>query len=86
VGRAPPAIPGGMEWDATKYDPSKPYARYWDTVLVRTPDDDPSSDPRTLTFREGAALVKVLAHRGRFWLYDAAALRGPSANDANADN
>jgi len=75
VGKAPPAIPGGMEWDGNKYNPSSPYARYWDTVLVRTPDDEPDADPRVRTFRSAATKVRVLARHGRFWLYDASALR-----------
>jgi hypothetical protein len=75
VGKAPPAIPGGMEWDGNKYDPEAAYARYWDTVLVRTPDDEPDEDPRVRTFRRAAAGVRVLARHGRFWLYDASALR-----------
>jgi hypothetical protein len=82
LGKHPPVIPGGMEWDASKYDPTQPYARYWDTVLVRTPDDDPASDPRLRTFGFAAEGVKVLSHRGRFWLYDAAVLREMSAGDA----
>jgi len=33
-----------------------PNARYWNTVLVRTPDEDPASDPRARTFsRRGCA-------------------------------
>jgi hypothetical protein len=74
LGKVPPVIPGGMEWDAAKYDPFAPYARFWDTVLVRTPDADPLSDPRHRTFRSAAAAVRLVAHRGRFWLYDASAL------------
>jgi hypothetical protein len=70
VGKTPPLIPGGMEWDATKYDVSQPYAHFWDTILVRTPDEDPSSDPALRTFGDAAAAMKLLAHRGRFWLYD----------------
>lgn len=75
VGKAPPAIPGGMEWDGKKYDPFEPYARYWDTVLVRAPDREPEADPRFLTFRSAAPGIRLLAHRGRFWLYDASFLR-----------
>jgi hypothetical protein len=75
VGKVPPPIPGGMEWDGDKYDPGAPYARYWDTVLVRTPDDEPDADPRVRTFRSAASGVRVLARHGRFWLYDASMLR-----------
>jgi hypothetical protein len=74
LGKVPPVIPGGMEWDGAKYDPFAPYARFWDTVLVRTPDSAPLTDPRERTFRSAAAGVRLLAHRGRFWLYDASAL------------
>ena len=74
VGKVPPVIPGGMEWDGRKYDPSAAFARYWSTVLVRTPDDDPDADPRFRTFRAAAAHVSLLARRGRFWLYDASFL------------
>jgi hypothetical protein len=79
IGRAPPGIPGGMEWDGNKYRPTEAYARYWDTVLVRTPDDDPDADPRFRTFRGAAPGVRVLARHGRFWLYDASVLRGAPA-------
>jgi hypothetical protein len=72
--KVPPVVPGGMEWDARKYDVSAPFARYWDTVLVRTPDEDPDGDPRARTFRDAAPLVRLTARHGRFWLYDASAL------------
>jgi hypothetical protein len=74
IGRAPPAVPGGMEWFAERYDPRAPYARYWDTVLVRTPDDAPDADPRPRTFGRAAPGIKILSRRGRFWLLDATAL------------
>jgi hypothetical protein len=76
LGKVPPVVPGGMEWDGAKYDPFAPYARFWDTVLVRTPDAAPGLDPRYRTFRSAAAGVRLLAHHGRFWLYDASVLRG----------
>jgi len=71
VGRAPPAIPGEWNGTAGKYSPFEPYARYWDTVLVRAPDSEPETDPRFLTFRNAAPTVRLMARRGRFWLYDA---------------
>jgi hypothetical protein len=75
IGKVPPIIPGGMEWDGGKYDPFSAAGRYWDTVLVRTPDSAPQDDPRWRTFRSLAPEVRLLARRGRFWLYDASALR-----------
>jgi hypothetical protein len=85
VGKVPPVIPGGMEWDASKYNPAASYARYWDTVLVRTPDEAPDEDPRVRTFRDRASGVTVIAHRGRFWLCDASALRPDPAPRADSD-
>jgi hypothetical protein len=84
VGKVPPIIPGGMEWDGAKYDPTGSYARFWDTVLVRTPDSDPLADPGPRTFRNASPLVRLLAHRGRFWLYDAAVLRTLAPEDPPA--
>jgi len=83
LGKAPPGVPGGIEWDARKYDATQPYARYWDTVLVRSPDAAPEADPRERTFGLGAPRVQQLAHRGRFWLYDTSKL-GPGATDAES--
>jgi hypothetical protein len=85
LGKVPPVIPGGMEWDGSKYDPFAAYARYWDTVLVRTPDDAPQADPRHRTFRSAAGAVRLLAHHGRFWLYDASSLDrpAPAGEEAN---
>jgi hypothetical protein len=64
----PPRALGGLEWDATLYDPDSAYASYWDTVLIRTPDQAPFDDPSGLAFGEQQK-VRLLAHRGRFWLY-----------------
>jgi hypothetical protein len=75
----PPGLPGGIEWDARKYDATQPYARFWNTVLVRTPDAAPQEDPRTRTFGRAADSVELLAHRGRFWLFDASHLGRPAA-------
>src|SRR5262249_2165277 len=71
VGKVPPAVPGGMEWDGDKYDPEAAFARYWDTVLVRTPDDEPDVDPSVRAFRTAASGGRRLARHGLFWLYAA---------------
>ena len=88
LGKVPPVIPGGMEWDGGKYDPFAPYARFWDTVLVRTPDSAPLADPRERTFRSASSGVRLLAHHGRFWLYDASELRswGPQESEDKQPN
>jgi len=65
----PPRALGGLEWDASLYDPDAEYARYYDTVLIRTPDDAPFDDPRTLAFGVERENAQPIAHHGRFWLY-----------------
>lgn len=69
-GSRPPLVPGGIEWFAQHYEPNSDYGRFYDLVLVRTPDDAKDEDPRELTFRGRAVDVKLVARRGRFWLYE----------------
>jgi hypothetical protein len=66
---APPKVPGGLEWDARKYDPNTAYGRFFDLVLVRTPDDAPREEPADRTFGDFAEDATLISHRGRFWLY-----------------
>ncbi len=80
----PPAVPGGMEWDARKYVPMSEWARYWETVLVRAPESSPDEDPRFRTFGDLASEVRVLSHRGRFWLLDSSRLSQLSGNAAHS--
>ena len=58
----------GFEW-ARAFDPDADYARYFDTVLVRTPDDAPAEDPTNRVFGASARRADLLSHHGRFWLY-----------------
>lgn len=71
-GKAPPAGPPGFEWDAGKVDIHAAWVRAYDTALVRAPSN--VDDPTSLVFREEAYRVRLMAHRGRFWLYDISAL------------
>ena len=59
VGQGSPGHPRrhGMGRRASTTQPAS-YARYWDTVLVRTPDDAPDADPRARTFRDAASRVR----------------------------
>jgi len=77
AGERPPRFPSGLEWHPESYDPRAAYAAYFDWVLVRTPDEDPGEDPRWRTFGAYADRVIAKSHRGRFWLYDAAAIHRP---------
>jgi hypothetical protein len=67
-----PLFGSGLEWNPGLYDPTAQYAEKYNLVLVRTPDDAPAEDPRRLTFGAYAADVRLLSHRGRFWLFDSA--------------
>jgi hypothetical protein len=67
-----PLFPSGLEWNPALYDPTAEYAERYHLVLVRTPDEAPAEDPRRLTFGAYAADVRLLSHRGRFWLFDSA--------------
>jgi hypothetical protein len=58
------------EWSPNDFDVMSPYGRHYTTVFVRTPDDAPDEDPTRRLFREHAPCVRLLAHRGRFWLFD----------------
>ncbi len=68
-GKAPPTVTGGFEWDAYKYDVHSAWARAYDLTLIRSPRQD-DEEPARMVFREEAFRVKLLARRGRFWLYD----------------
>jgi hypothetical protein len=58
----------GFEW-ARAFDPDADYAWYFDTVLVRTPDDAPVKDPTKRVFGASERRAEQLAHFGRSWLY-----------------
>lgn len=74
----PPIFPSGQEWTPATYDPYAPYASAYPLVLVRTPDAEPQADPRERVFGVlDAERVKVLSHRGRFWLLDTSPLHEP---------
>jgi len=72
--QAKPGYYRGLEWNPDQYDPTAPYARYFDTVLVSTPDDAPDVDPRQRAFGYYAPWVRLMARHGRFYLYDASGI------------
>ena len=76
-GRAKPGYYRGLEWNPDQYDPSAEYSRYFDTVLVSTPDEAPHTDPRVRAFGYYAPWVRLIAQRGRFYLYDASGIHAP---------
>jgi len=73
-GKAPPPPPPSLavEWNAANYDPHAPWAQAYDRTLVHAPAS--TDEPTTLVFRDLAPLVRPLARRGRFWLYDTSRL------------
>ncbi len=68
----PPRQPVAAEWSPENYSVDEPYARYFDTVIVVAPRAN--ADPAQLVFHGDASLVNVIAHKGRFWAYDASAI------------
>ena len=72
----PPRPPGGFEWSGRLYDPHASYAGFFDIVLVRSwvYSDGSTADPVTVVFKDYAPYAHLLAHRGRFFLYDASSL------------
>jgi hypothetical protein len=64
----PPRAPAGTEWSPEAYTLDSALAAHFTTVLVRAPWDTP--DPTFKVFGAAGADVNILAHEGRFWLYD----------------
>jgi hypothetical protein len=59
-------LPDLFELNPAMYDPSAPYAQYYDLVLVKSPRTD--VDPSKLVF--GDHPHRALAHHGEWWLFD----------------
>ena len=78
-GTVPTPVPPGFEWSPKSFDPAASFVSDFDTVLVRSPDADVAIDPSTRIFGQHADDVTVMAHRGRFWLYDISRLGKSSA-------
>jgi hypothetical protein len=70
--KRPPRTPVSFEWFPQNYDLDAAWARYFDTVLVRPAWN--VADPTPQVFGERASEVRLVAHEGRFWLYDASPL------------
>ena len=66
--RRPPPPPAGFEWTPEQYSLDDPWVPAFRTVLARAAHD--AVDPRPQLFGEDAEAVRLLARRGRFWLFD----------------
>lgn len=73
---APHAPPRPNEFAPETFDVTSPFGRYYTTVLVRSPDSAPNDDPTALVFHAHAPCVRLVARRGRFWLFDTSACIG----------
>jgi hypothetical protein len=71
-GLEPPRPPGGFEWNGQLYDVHENYARAYDLVLVLSWETASGGivDPSAAVFKGVAPLAKLIARRGRFFLYD----------------
>jgi hypothetical protein len=75
----PPRPPVASEWSPDNYTPRQPWAKYFDTVFVRSPWN--VADPTSMVFGLDADRVRVMAHHGRFWVYDASPVFAGGAAD-----
>ncbi len=71
--KMPPALPFNFEWMPQAYQATAPYARYFDLVLMKTTYDD-NKDHRVSVWGEFADQVKVVAHHGKWWVFDTSAI------------
>ncbi|HEU4534471.1 MAG TPA: hypothetical protein VFS00_10150, partial [Polyangiaceae bacterium] len=71
--KMPPALPFNFEWTPQAYRATAPYARYFDLVLMKTTYDD-NKDHRRSVWGDLADRVKVVAHRGKWWVFDTSAI------------
>ncbi len=65
----PPDTPPNFEWNPHDYQPSAPYAKYFDLVLLKTTHDD-DVDPRPSVWGLHAGEVDLVAHKGRWWIFE----------------
>ncbi len=88
AGKEPLRPPGGFEWNGSLYDVHQPYARKFDTVLVRGWIDPTSGraieDPAPYVFKDLASYMPLMSRRGRFFLYDASVLGRMAEGGASA--
>ncbi len=76
---APPWPYRGWEFGPHEYNPRCKYARNFDLVFVKVPDDwdeGPAMEPfvRKLVFKQDAFAVKLVSHHGHYWAFDSAGL------------
>ncbi len=80
-GRAPEWPEHGWEFAPQQYDARSPYARAYDLVLVKTPENvDPLEDEaevRARVFGGDAATPRLLSHFGLYWAFDTAGIPSP---------
>lgn len=75
----PPDPPPNFEWNPGDYRVGSPYAKYFDMVLMKTTYDD-GIDPRSSVWGLYADQVDVVAHKGKWWLFETKRVE-PSAID-----
>jgi hypothetical protein len=78
AGRAPEWPERGWEFAPDAYDARSPYARTYDLLLVKTPENvDPLEDEpevRARVFGGDATTPRLLSHYGLYWAFDTAGI------------
>ncbi len=67
--KMPPDPPPNFEWNPSEYRTSTSWGRYFDLVLMKTQWDD-QVDPRASVWGSHAAEVDVVAHQGKWWVFE----------------
>jgi hypothetical protein len=76
----PPDLPANFEWNPGDYRPGSPYAQYFDLVLMKTTNDD-GVDPRSSVWGLYASQVDLVAHKGKWWLFETKRVSVDSIDD-----
>ncbi len=65
----PPDPPPNFEWNPGDYRSDTPWAKYFDLVLMKTQWED-ETDPRASVWGSHAGEVDLVAHRGKWWVFE----------------
>ena len=76
----PPDPPPNFEWNPQDYAPGSEYAKYFDLVLMKTTNDD-DRDPRQSVWGLHWREVDIVAHRGRWWIFETKRVSAEAISD-----
>ena len=77
----PPDPPANFEWNPGDYRWDSPYARYFDLVLMKTTYEQ--GDPRASVWGAAASQVQIVAHHGKWWIFETKGIDPSKISDPN---